>query len=426
MNILYLTHRIPYPPTKGDKLRSFHQLRALCDAHDVWCACFVDEPADMKHVATIEQMCRGVRAIPISKTAALFRGARSLLGGKTVTEGFYDHAAMRSQIEDWSCKVDFDVAVAFSSSMVPYVPLAGAPRTVVDLCDVDSLKWLAYAGDVRFPRSRLFQIEGSRLAALEQAAARDFDATILISSAERDAFLAGGGFVHPARVHVVGNGAEVPAEAHAPRQISRTDAPVLGFVGAMDYAPNVDAACWFAARAFPFVRALYPAATFRIVGRNPSKSVRTLGRITGVEVVGEVESVHDEILRFDVSVAPLRIARGLQNKVLEAMAAGLPVVLTPEAAEGIDADNGKHFLIERGEADFAGAIAHLLADRERRSELGASARSFVSRNHVWQTEMQRYEWIVTGQKDADARAKDLAAAPTMAANETSPIELPTR
>lgn len=426
MKILYLTHRIPYPPTKGDKLRSFHQLRALCDAHDVWCACFVDDPGDMQHIKTIEQMCRAARAIPLPKTRALLRGAKSLLGRKTVTEGFYDHPAMRAQIEEWSREVEFDVAVAFSSSMVPYVPLARAPRTVVDLCDVDSLKWLAYARDARFPKSRLFQIEGSRLAALEQAAARDFDATILISSAERDAFLAGGGFIHPARVHVVGNGAEVPDKAHAPRQISRTGDPVLGFVGAMDYAPNIDAACWFAARAFPFVRALYPSATFRIVGRNPSKSVRKLDRITGVEVVGEVESVPDELLRFDVSVAPLRIARGLQNKVLEAMAAGLPVVLTPEAAEGISAQSGKHFLVESGEAGFAGAIAHLLADRDRRIEIGASARSFVARNHVWQTEMQRYEWIVTGQKGVSAAAKDLAAAPIANESAISSIELPTR
>jgi glycosyltransferase involved in cell wall biosynthesis len=162
----------------------------------------------------------------------------------------------------------------------------------------------------------------------------------------------------------------------------------------MDYLPNVDAACWFARRVWPRVLTGHPNARFEIVGRNPTREVEALADIPGVDVIGEVEDVISFVSQFRVSVAPLRIARGLQNKVLEAMAAARPVVLTPAAATGIAASPGRHFLIADGASRFAHAVTSLLADPVRCQMVGQQARAYVAEHHCWQREMEHFESVV--------------------------------
>ncbi len=392
MNILYLAHRIPYPPDKGDKLRAFRQIEYLSRNHGVWCACFVDQPSDRAFAAPLSAHCVELAAIPLGRKRAALRGVRGLMCGGTITEAFYRHPAMQAQVAQWCASVRFDAVVAFSSSMAQYGQAVPRARRILDMCDADSIKWNDYANASGAPMRWLYRLEGRRLALRERAWSRLFDATLLVSEAEAR------GVRHEAgnqRVHVVGNGVSLPyIDRH--RTAGRSAGLTVGFVGAMDYRPNVEAVGWFAAKCWPMVLRAFPAARFRIVGRSPARAVRRLGNLPGVDVVGGVDDVTAEVLGFDVSVCPLHIARGVQNKVLEAMAAARAVVLSPSAAEGIDACDGHDYVVADTAAQTAAAVMDLLEDPQRRKELGSAARRFVAKHRQWKPALERFETIVAG------------------------------
>ena len=410
MNILYLAHRIPFPPNKGDKIRSFRQLEHLARKHNVWCACFVDDEADMAHVDVLRAYCRQVEVVCLSRPRAYFRGVAGLLSGGTMTEAYLDSRRMRAVLVRMSREVSFDVAVAFSSGMAPYALDVPAKRRVLDLCDLDSQKWLDFASATSGPRKMLFETEGKRLAARELQWINSFDASILITQQEAADL---GGPVAKDMLHIVGNGVQLQdapptspmlksdssdetSQDRPSNEGSGWDMPTVGFVGVLDYRPNIDGVCWFVKSIWPLIRRVLPDAEFRIVGRSPTRTIYRLNRVAGVRVVGEVQDVGSELQRFDVSVAPLRLARGLQNKVLEAMAAALPVVLTTGAARGLGAEHGQDLLVADSPQPFADQVLELLASAPLRQRIGSSARHFVAVNHCWEAELQKFELIVTG------------------------------
>ncbi|MGB0716496.1 MAG: TIGR03087 family PEP-CTERM/XrtA system glycosyltransferase [Phycisphaerae bacterium] len=401
MKILYLAHRIPYPPNKGDKLRSYHQLAHLAGNHDVYLASFVDDPHDMQHADVTAALCKEQALIPLRQTIAKTRGAAGLLMGGTVTESAYRSRAMRDALSNWQRLVDFDVAFAFSSSMAPYALSVPADRHVLDMCDLDSHKWTAYGSKGRTLVDWMYRLEGQRLARREVDWIRTFDATILISDAETQELKAH----ERAKVHVIGNGVHMPEPL--PRQDERRaangstiqyegGAPILGFVGVMDYRPNVEGVTWFVESIWPGIREAIPHAEFRIIGRSPTAKVLQLGNQPGVTVVGGVEKIEPELARLTISVAPLRMARGVQNKVLEAMAHGLPVVATPEAALGIGARSGQHLLTTPDATGFIQAVKRLAGSQALRRRLGLAARQFVQQQFQWKPLLDRFEQLVCG------------------------------
>ncbi len=396
MNILYLAHRIPYPPNKGDKLRAFRQIERLSRDHRVWCACFVDTPHDWRNVAPLREYCEDIVAVELKPIYAKLRGLFALFGGRTVTEGFYESADMRRALLRLARSVDFDAVVAFSSSMAPYALAIKAPRRVLDLCDFDSRKWLDYAEHSSGLKRAMYRTEGERLADRERQWIDAFDATVLITQSEAELL----DTAQPDKLHIIGNGVEIP-ERFSPVPGLH---PTVGFVGVMDYFPNIDAVTWFARECWPMIRSAHPSAVFRIVGRSPTRTVRRLARLDGVQVAGAVDDIADELCRIDVSVAPLRIARGIQNKVLEAMAAAKPVVLTSKAAAGINAGNGADYLVGDTAPQIAGFIRDLLGDAQLRQRVGTSARRFVADRHRWYVELNRFEKIVTGGTQATHHA----------------------
>jgi len=403
MNILYLAHRIPYPPDKGDKLRAFHQLAHLAQAHRVWCACFVDDPADRAHVETLRRYCVDVVAPPLHRLPALWRAGLALLSGATFTEGYYACPRFDAALDAWRRSIEFDTVLAFSSAMAPWALRMPAGRRVLDLCDLDSRKWLAYARTARGPGSILYGVEGTRLAQREAEWCRAFDATILITEEEATELRPS---VPRERLHIVGNGVVLPDLSVFPE----AERPVVGFVGVMDYHPNVDAVCWFARAVWPAVRAACPQAIFRIVGRRPKRAVRHLARLPGVEVTGAVPDAGRAVAPFQVSVAPLRIARGLQNKVLEAMAAAKPVVLTTPAATGIPAAAGQEFIIADTADTMAAAVIRLLQDADLRGRVGQAARAHVARHQRWDLELARFAGVVEGQANPSPPPCDIGTA----------------
>jgi sugar transferase (PEP-CTERM/EpsH1 system associated) len=381
VNILYLAHRIPFPPNKGDKVRSYHTLRHLADRHDVWCACFVDDPADMQHVGRLLEFCRNVIAIPLDRRRASVRGLCNLARNRPASDGFYRDRTMWRPLCELSMQVNFDAALFFSSSMGQYAEAVRARHKVIDFCDLDSRKWGQLASLSRPPRSWLLRAEARLLAEREHELYDRFDATILISEAE-----ASGWREHDRdRLHIVGNGVELPNLLTD----LRYDTGIVGFVGDMRYAPNVDGVCWFAQAIWPQIHAECPQAEFHIVGRGAPGSVRRLAVVPGIRVVGEVPDVLPHLLDFQVVVAPLRIARGVQNKVLEAMAAARPVVATPQAAHGIAAEPNEHIIVAAKPAAMATRVRQLLREPVACRRTGTQARAHVATRYDWGVQLSR-------------------------------------
>ncbi|MHC4066101.1 MAG: TIGR03087 family PEP-CTERM/XrtA system glycosyltransferase [Planctomycetota bacterium] len=399
MNILYLAHRLPYPPNKGDKIRSFHQIEYLSRRHRIWCACFVDDPADLVQIDALRNYCHAVAAVPLNRKLAAVRGLLRQLRGGTLTEGIYGHRRMWNTLQSWADDVDFDAVLVFSSAMAPYGLAVAAPRRVIDFCDWDSLKWADYAENHRGVRSLLWTREARRLRRREAQWISEYDAAAVITAAEADdcpeTAVRAAGFSPrgsteslPSRLTVIGNGVELRPYVPPPT------APRIGFVGEMGYPPNVDAVCTFAKHAWPLIRSQVPKAAFQIVGRRPTARVQDLANLPGIEVVGEVPDVGRYVDDCAVHAILLATARGLQNKVLEAMAAGRAVVLSSAAARGIGGQNNRHYLIAESPEGAASAVVALFQNPERASAIGRSARTFVERHFNWDREMAKLETLL--------------------------------
>lgn len=301
-----------------------------------------------------------------------------------------------------------DAVYAFSGQMAQFVSPGVAPRLIMDFVDVDSAKFAAYGEEARGPMRFVYAREARKLLAFETAVASRADASLFVSEAEAALFRRQSA---AARVRAVANGIDSgffdPA-ADFPRLTTeqRGEGPLLLFTGQMDYRPNVDAVRWFAAEVLP----LLPTARFVIAGRNPAPEVRALSgpRVT---VTGAVDDMRSWLAGADVVVAPLQIARGVQNKVLEAMAMERPVVASPAAFEGIEAQAGRHLLVADGAGAFAQAIADLLTDRARARRLGQAARQLVASTYRWEARLAPLRDLLLPQ----AKASPAEPAPSLAA-----------
>jgi sugar transferase (PEP-CTERM/EpsH1 system associated) len=327
MNILYLAHRIPFPPNKGEKIRSFHQVQHLAQNHAIHLACFVDDREDWPHLKSLEKYCASVDVAYRNRTLATLRALRGIPGTEPLSVLAFHSRALEDKILRRLQTANIDVVLAFSSVMAHYVGHDLSIPKVMDFVDVDSEKWRVYAEHHRFPLSWLYRLEGERLGRQEEQVANSFDHSLLVSEAEAQLLQRRVG-ARP--ITVIPNGVDLKYFAPLGGQAGDASTPIMVFTGAMDYFPNADAVSWFCQRIFPEIKKSLPGAQFHIVGRNPTRAVRRLARIPDVMVTGSVPDIRPYLAQAAVAVAPLRIARGVQNKILEAMAMGLPVVCSSE------------------------------------------------------------------------------------------------
>ena len=392
--LLYLTHRIPYPPNKGDKVRSFNILRQLARTHRVWLGTFVDHRDDLQHIPTLGQWCEQVCAIPIEPRIRRIASLRGLVQGEALSLPYYRSPRLAEWVLRTVGEHDIRAAVAFSGPMAQYLGVPGLARRVVDFCDVDSAKWTQYAAEHRWPMSWLYRREGERLLAFEREAAAQVDASLFVTEAEATLFRAAAPELST-RVGVMQNGVDADffSPANAGESPYPPGGPVIVFSGAMDYWPNVDAVTWFATELLPRIRQAVPGVRFCIVGMNPAPAVQALAG-EGVVVTGTVPDVRPYIAHADVVVAPLRIARGIQNKVLEAMAMARPVVVSADSATGLAARPGQDFEIARDGDDTVRHVLALLADPARRSAMGTAARTCVVDYYSWQAHLAQLDALL--------------------------------
>jgi len=378
-DLIFLSHRIPYPPDKGEKIRAWHFFLRLARTHRMHLGCFLDDASDRAHIDALRAHCADLKIIEIDRRQQKLLSVLRTRPGKPLTLGYFANA----QLQDWThAKVagGIDRAFVYCSAMAPYLMGAQGVRRVLDMVDVDSAKWGEYAARTGWPARAVWAREARTLLAFERAAALDFDRSLFVSQAEAAAFVR----LAPETAGRVGwfdNGVDLLYFSPAQKFASPFPdaAPRAVFTGTMDYWPNVDAVTWFADSVLPALRAR--GVTFVIVGANPSPAVQQLAKRPGIVVTGRVPDVRPYVAHAALVVAPLRVARGTQNKVLEAMAMARPVLATPQAFEGLRAVPGRDLLVGADAAALAALAAEVLDGHF--FALGAAARAAVERDYAW-------------------------------------------
>lgn len=381
-DLLFLAHRIPYPPDKGDKIRAWNIFRYLARTHRMHLGCFIDDRADRQHLATLRSQCVDLLCLPIHPRVQRVRSLLRARRGQPLSLGYFHDARLQRWVDAKLAAGAMAGVYVFSSAMAKYVMHAhGVPR-VLDMVDVDSEKFTAYAQTARFPARAVWAREGRTLLAFERRAAAHFDHSLFVSEQEWQRFVT----LAPEtvrRTSWVSNGVDFdyfsPGHRFPPPFVGE-GADVI-FTGRMDYWPNIDAVQWFAREVLPVLRQRVQSARFWIVGAAPSAEVRALTALPGVQVTGRVPDTRPWLAAADVVVAPLRIARGIQNKLLEAMAMARPVVATPEAFEGVQAVPGRDILLASGVDETVQRIAEVLDGRH--ASIGTAARRAVETAHQW-------------------------------------------
>ncbi len=387
-NILYLVHRLPYPPNKGDKVRSYHLLKHLARQHRVFLGTFIDDPDDEAYVATLRDLCAGIHVVRLDPRLAKIRSLSGFLSGEALTLNFYRSSALRYWVNETCRRQRIDATVVFSSAMAQYVEDLPRMPTIIDFVDVDSAKWTQYAPRHRWPLSWLYCREGRLLLDYERRMAARASRSFFATDNEV-ALFAQKAPECKVRLEAMGNG--VDSEYFSPEDSRpspyRADELPIVFTGAMDYLPNIDAVTWFRDKVFPGVLERWPDARFYIVGRNPAANVLALAD-SNTLVTGTVDDVRPYLQYAATVVAPLRIARGIQNKILEAMAMGRPVIASADCAAAIDAAPGQELLTAISPEDYIRAISQLLEIPETATAIGSAARQRVVERYSWEAHMK--------------------------------------
>lgn len=388
MKILFVSHRFPFPPNEGGKIRAFHMIRHLARRHEVCVASLAHSAEEVEKGVGIREYCESFIMESIGRWRGLARAVLRLPRAEPSSMGYFYCRDFGRRIRAELDSARYDLIVVHCSSVAQYVDHVTDIPKVLDFADMDSQKWIAYGPYKRWPLSLGYYLEGFKLQLAETRLAKTFDASTCTTPAEVATLR---GFGTGAVADWFPNGVDI--EAFRPSD-EPYDPDNLCFVGRMDYFPNEECMVQFCAETLPLIRRARPAVTLSIVGASPSKNVRDLGSIPGVKVTGSVPEVQPYLHKAAVAIAPLNIARGVQNKILEAMASGVPVVCSRLAAAGVDAVPGEHLLAASTPREHADCILDLLEKPEERRRFAAAGRGRIVSHHTWEHAMERMDRII--------------------------------
>ena len=402
--ILFIVHRIPYPPNKGEKLRSFWELKELAKRSDVDLFAFYDDPEDARYANELRRYCQRVYLEKLLYLSSRWNAVKALASGKPLSVGFFCSQKMAQRISQALRSNRYDRILVVSSSMAQYVEEA-EPVKILDLVDVDSDKWSQYAERQPWPGRWLWREEARRLSAYESKLVRDFAATLVCTDAEAALLRSKAG---QGNIQVLQNFLDITK--YDPRRVSLCEKvrhwqPYIVFSGSMDYFPNIDAARYFAHDVLPLVRREIPEAHFVIAGRNPHPSILKLSSRPEVQLTGSVADIKPYICGAAVAVAPMRIARGVQNKVLEALAAGVPVVTTSIAAKALPDSLQSLLSVADEPHEFAAAVTRVV---QHGGPVSSSSMRAALRDHMETQDLPRHlERLLLAQDSRSPRDEGL-------------------
>lgn len=390
MNILFLAHRIPYPPKKGDKIRSFHEIRCLAERHQIALVCLADDKDDLPYAAMLEPYCQSVDVVYLAPWLAKLRSLCYLPTHRPLSLPYFYSRRLQQLVNHKLRAEPFDVVLVYSSSMAQYVEHVHNLPRVMDFVDLDSDKWAQYAKHTTFPYACVYRVESRRLRTYEAVIARSFEHSLLVSPNEV------ADFQHmvsvEAPISAISNGIDIEqfqpaAEPYDPHR--------LVFTGAMDYFANVETMLYFVREILPLIQRVIPDVTLHVVGSKPTAEIRRLAQShANIVVTGFVEDIQPYVLQSAVFVAPMRIGRGINNKILEAMAMGVPVVTSSIGFAGIPGTAGQDLFVEDQPEAFAQQVIRLMQDPALRQQLAVRGRQVVEAQSDWKTNIEQLETIL--------------------------------
>ena len=388
MRIFFVCRRVPFPPNRGDKIATFNQIRHLSERHEVHVFCLGDGAHDVKNIPGLRDYASTITTIPVNGLKIKWRALKALIASGALSVAALNEPDLQAAIRRKHDELRPDLIIVYSSNMAQFAEhLAGVPR-IMQFGDLDSLKWQQYANRSRIPLKWIYRLEQRRLFAYERHLAQTFSHSLVHTEFEKRDFER---LIPGVRVIVVGNGVDLDyfrsaGEAKQPG--------AMMFTGVMNYRPNVDAVVWFCCEILPIVRSEIPAATLTICGTHPTAAVRRLARQPGVVVTGWVPDPRPYLDRAEIFVAPLRMARGVQNKLLEALAMGLPCVASTAARRGTVLKEGDGLLATDDPKEFATQIIRLLRDANWRAEMARNARTAADANYRWDVQMAHLDRVI--------------------------------
>jgi sugar transferase (PEP-CTERM/EpsH1 system associated) len=388
VKILYLCHRFPFPPKRGGKIRPFNMIRHLHGSHDVTVASLARSPEEAAEGQGLREYCSRYEMAVVRNPLQAARMVARLPTSVPSSFGYFHSPALARTIERLVRRQNFDFIFVHCSSVARYVSHVRHIPKILDFGDMDSRKWLDYARFKPFPLSLGYRLEGVKLEAEEKRLARAFDICTTTTRAEWSTLE---GYGTGAATDWFPNG--VDSDYFAPGD-DTYDPDTISFIGRMDYYPNQECMLRFTRDIFPRIRARRAGAKLMVVGADPTPEIRWLAEMPGVTVTGSVQDVRPHLRRSAVMVAPLKIARGTQNKILEAMSAGVPVVTSTVAAGGVDAVAGTHFQVADSPSDIADATLQLMSDPAVRRRFATAGRDRMLSHHAWDKSMQRLDRVI--------------------------------
>lgn len=380
MKILYLTQRLPYPPHSGDRIPPYHHIQYLSQKHEIYVGTLLESVDEIKSAAELKQKVAGVGAFYQSKWNSLWQCGWSLLKNQPFSLGYFYNRKLKNQITRWVSENNIETVIVFSSSMAQYIENESQKIRIMNFCDIDSEKWKSLAENTRGIKKWIYRREYILLRKYEYELAKNFSVSCFVTPNEANLFSK---WYPEVKVEVLENGVDYPFFSQTPQKPSGH--PILTFVGVMNYPPNIEAVLWVAQELWPAVRKRWPQAVFQIVGSKPSAEVLKLKDISGIEVTGFVEDVRNYLGKSTLVIVPLSIARGIQNKILEAMAAGLPLVTTPVAAQGLPSEARSYIWIKERTVNNYLAILEEILGQDFLREKVKDGQRYIKDNVSWES-----------------------------------------
>jgi polysaccharide biosynthesis protein PslH len=385
VRIFFVCRRVPFPPDRGDKIATFNEIRHLSAQHEVHVFCLGDGAQDLDNIAGLREFATSVTSAPVGALTIGLRALKALLVGEPLSVAAFNEAKLHAAIRKKFDELQPDLIIVYSCNVAQFAEhFPGVPR-IMQFGDLDSLKWRQYAERSRRPLKWIYAIEERRFLAYERHIARSFSAALVHTELERRDFER---LIPGVPVALVGNGVDL--EYFQSTGAAKQPASMV-FTGVMDYRPNIDAVVWFCDEILPIIQAEIHEATFTICGSRPGAAVQRLAKRRGVTVTGWVADTRPYLEAAEIFVAPLRMARGVQNKVLEALAMGLPCVASIAAWNGTVIPSGEGILVADRPRDFAECVISLLRDADGRSDMARRARAAAEANYRWEAQMARLD-----------------------------------
>ncbi|MFC1668278.1 TIGR03087 family PEP-CTERM/XrtA system glycosyltransferase [Chlamydiota bacterium] len=390
MNILFISQRVPFPPDRGDKLRSYHILEHLAKNHRIWLFCLAESKNELTYKKDLLRFCEHVEIALLRPLIKKVTSFYALFTEKPITFHCFFSEKLQKSIADFSSKTPFDLLYLYSLSSSQYVPVNFKGKIVMDFIDVDSDKWMQYAQVSRWPFKAIYARESTLIKQIEDNMVEKADISLVVTSEEQKLLKKS---TKKESIEVIRNGMDF-YKASGLLTGEKKEYRTLVFVGMMDYFPNVDGVCYFVKNVLPLIQKRIGAVTFYIVGANPAKRVRRLHNTKDVVVTGFIKDPTIYLSMADLCVIPLRIARGIQNKVLESLACGVLVVATECATQGIDIAEEEGLLVAQNDDLFAEKVVKLLSRPDLSYELGDKGRKAVQERYSWKEPLAKLDEIV--------------------------------